>query len=601
MAGTQPEWVTDGWSGLVGGVDMGLPPSLIGVDQMAFAKDATCRGGWLTHRSGMKLLGTIDVPGMFQGAGSYVGLDGIPQIFVSVAGNLHRFLPDTGEVTLNIATGNSPNLRKAWFCQGEEFLFIQDGVSRPWIYDGVSARRAGDDEVPVGEAMAYGIGRLWVARGRHYVGGDLVDSDPLLGHSSIIKFTENTFINEGGAFAVPWQSGKITGLTFASKPHTATGTAGLMVTTENGWFEFNAPVDRTTWQNLEQPLQQFALLHNGATSHESLVLVNGDIWYRGTDGIRSFVWAERDFLTWGNTPESAELDPLVTLDERDHLQWASAVLFDNRLLMTTKPELRRDGTEHRGLLAIDFDPSSGLRRQSNPAWEGVWLLGWRILEVINLEHRNDRRAFAIVRGASGGLEVWEFSRGGKDDNGKTLEWMIESRSMTFRMEGRIKKLETFWFWMDKIRGNIEMSTWYRSDTGCDWVPWGKWVDDGPAGLCAPVAPECDPCRPPVFPCERVRDRVTMPQAPERCVDGEVAREGFEFQVRFIFRGRARLKKVVLMAGALTESMFQRMACAKTKELPCEADPCDPRERLVLGLDEDTALEFAVGLIEPELE
>ena len=110
--------------------------------------------------------------------------------------------------------------------------------------------------------MAYGKGRLWVASGSEYYGGDLVYGDPAYGRDSVIRFTENTFINEGGAFAV--SSGPITGLAFAANLDTSLGDGDLLVFTPTATYAFNAPVDRDIWKDLNYPIQRFALLNFGS-------------------------------------------------------------------------------------------------------------------------------------------------------------------------------------------------------------------------------------------------------------------------------------------------------------------------------------------------
>ncbi len=44
--------------------------------------------------------------------------------------------------------------------------------------------------------MAYGKGRLWVARGSEYYGGDLVYGDPIYGRNSVIRDQAEAFKND---------------------------------------------------------------------------------------------------------------------------------------------------------------------------------------------------------------------------------------------------------------------------------------------------------------------------------------------------------------------------------------------------------------------
>ena len=115
----------------------------------------------------------------------------------------------------------SPTADHVFFQQAENWLVVQDQQSPPYLYNGGSLRRATGEEVPIGGPMAYGKGRLWVANGSEYYGGDLVYGDPAYGRDSVIRFTENTFLNEGGAFAV--SNGPITGLAFGANLDTSLG------------------------------------------------------------------------------------------------------------------------------------------------------------------------------------------------------------------------------------------------------------------------------------------------------------------------------------------------------------------------------------------
>ena len=119
---------------------------------------------------------------------------------------------------------NSPTKRHSWLKQAENTLVIQNMTQAPFLWNGVSGRRSVvNKQVPVGGPMAYLKGRLWVARGREFFGGDLVNSYPALGRESVLQFEENTFLAEGGSFSAV---STITGIAVAANIDTSLGDGG---------------------------------------------------------------------------------------------------------------------------------------------------------------------------------------------------------------------------------------------------------------------------------------------------------------------------------------------------------------------------------------
>lgn len=209
MALNEPNILADGFTTLVGGVNSGQAPNTIGPDQVAFAVNATMRGGFIRPRPGVerKTLRFVDANGavdaslqaafedaLFQGAYFYESAI-VPCILASIGGRIFRIAPGlvTGAASMTVQdisiTGdlNPSNLPQAWFAQADVYVPIQDGQSKPLIFDGAGLRRASAYEVPVGTVMEYGMGRLWVASPdqQAFVAGDIIggaerDSDEWL-------------------------------------------------------------------------------------------------------------------------------------------------------------------------------------------------------------------------------------------------------------------------------------------------------------------------------------------------------------------------------------------------------------------------------------
>src|ERR1700744_2026153 len=185
----------DGQTDFSGGMDASRSPELIAQNQIALGQNVTCRNNYVQTRpqinrlilnfNGDTTAESIGDSGYFQGA-SYYNINGnYPSIIASVGGHIFN-LAQQGQnfevtditpfkadgVTLDV---NSPILTKAYFCQADVYMVIQDGQSLPFIFDGSTIRRSNPNipEVPVGTIMAYGQARLTVASGNQFLIGDI--------------------------------------------------------------------------------------------------------------------------------------------------------------------------------------------------------------------------------------------------------------------------------------------------------------------------------------------------------------------------------------------------------------------------------------------
>lgn len=573
----------DGFLTTEAGVDSGFAPSLIQSNQLAWAVNVTSRGGFPTARPGWWKRGltfpnndvqTLFSTGYFQGHGSYKSDDGTAYIAVAISGRTFLIAVGTWVVMEITITGdlNQVNQPHVWFQQAERWLIVQDGLSKAMLFNGASSRRATNEEVPTGSAMAYGKGRLWVAIGNEYVGGDAVFSDPALGRDCVIRFTENTFLNEGGKFGVP--EGPITGMAFAANLDTSLGDGDLLVFTAQNAFAFNAPVDRTVWKDLRYPIQRFALIGVGCVNHESITLVNGDLIFRSSDGVRSLIYARRDFSEWGNTPISRQMQRAIVYDTYERLYAASSVTFNNRVLMTSQPQFENGrGVYHRSLLALDFDLVSGMGRKLPPAWEGVWT-GLKIMAVRTVQTPQGQRGFIIALGPDGAFCLYEISAAGAFDfNGtddQQISWIMETRSTTFGTPTDPKKLVTARFWYDQVMGNISILTRYRQNEAPCWNEWATFTDCAAYRNCAPGAP----CKAVNYYQPPARSQIGLPMPPEQ-VDpstGSFCHYGFEFQIRLEVTGRVRIKRLMLAAEPLPDERYENMvpSCTPGPTVPCQS-------------------------------
>lgn len=462
---------------------------------------------------------------------------------------------------------NNSRRWQVWMEQAEDFLIIQDGQAKPVIYNGSEARRAADDEVPTGTVMAYGLGRLWVARGREFIASDIVGGPSGTAlynkRDAILHFTENDYLNEGGAFLAPEQ---ITGMAFPSNLNKALGEGELTVFMRTGAVTVNVPASRDDWKNLSIPLQRVSLKPFGATGQENIVEVNQDLWFRAQDGIRSFAVAQRDYGDWGNVPMSREMDAVLQSDDERLTTNTSGVLFDNRLLMTCIGQLDFDhGRYFKALVALDFNPVSGMFERLPPAYDGVWT-GINILQVVAGEFHGVMRCFAFVLNGALEIEVWELTRKDIVDRPEPhsetrIVWQVTPRAFGFEDNGDgLKKLCSGALWGEQFRGDVRICVEYRPDQYPIWQEWGCWNKRASKQWCA--GNDCLPR----IPLPQYRTKMRLPrllQPPDEVSDGKPMNHGYEFQTRIIVTGSWGIRRMRVKAEIVQEE--QDSGCPETDE------------------------------------
>jgi hypothetical protein len=504
-------------------------------------------------------------------AGDTILLNGEQYQVVSVAANLmtvENLNATPGNIvpqgtTVFMADGVTPyreyRVNPSWMdfvflFQAENYVIILAENQSAVIFDGSSCRLAGIGEVPSGVLGAYGWGRIWVCLNdrRSFMAGDLVfgpSGTQVNGYrDAILKFTENTFFNEGGAFGIPYESGPITAMQFLATQDTSLGVGVLLVGTSNMIFSVNAPVDRTTWKNLTYPIQTISLLNSGPIGPRAETSINGDWWYRSSDGIHSFFVSRRDFGTWGNTPMSREMVPVLDFDTNRLLYHGSATLFDNRALFTVSPFRCTLGVAHRGLVCDNFDLISGQQGKTQPAWDGGFS-GLNILQILKTKEIKER-CFMFVSNDDDEIEFWELLRDnagfydqfndGDSITRTPVQSLLETRSMTFQDGSQKKSLHSCEIFVDQIVDTVTLTIKFRPDQYPGWVTWQTVT------LCANVT-QCDMpanCAIWLTRQKQYAARIMLTQPPESCneIAGTVVREGYEFQFRIESEGSFRLRK-----------------------------------------------------------
>lgn len=422
-------------------------------------------------------------------------------------------------------------------------------------------------QLPPGRMGAYGMGRNWICLtdGKQFVASDLVGgasgTQANNYRDAVLQITENLYLAGGGNFTVPGSIGTIQFMTFTATLDASLGQGPLQVGTEAGIFSCNAPLDRLTWQDVTNPILTESLIAFGGLSQTSTVLANGDIIMRSPDGIRSLILARRDFDTWGNVPISREVDPQLAKDRQDLLGWASAIVFDNRFLMTSRPVATDHGVYHRQLVALNFDPISSLRGKAPSVYDGMWS-GLNVLQLIAGTFQKKQRAFAFsLNTFTDTLEVWEILPSADpaiedDDTGTPtpVVWSLESASL-FNYDQKdprfhmLKCLKDGEIYVDELKGRVHFEVLYKPDQWPCWVPWHQWdvcadnegTDDKPGFI-----PRMGLGEPSSSPCDSFNNRVL--------------REFYTAQVKIIITGHCTLKGARFKAVTVPETPFAKQIC-----------------------------------------
>lgn len=554
--------LVDGFGTLERGVFEGLNASLLQPNQAARLINTTVRGGFPTCRppyyqidlrfqdSGQQSwFETHNVQGRY----IYRPATGEPVLIVCIGGRLFRIdvARRSGTNVMELSDPLDPNpsiRRRVWMQQAEQYLIVQDGQSTPWIYDGASLRRSRlgepDYEVPVGTAMAYGLGRLIVVRPhrRSYVIGDIVH-----GGTQVIQFTEDNYLNEGGDVTVP-VAGDITSVKIVAQLDRSTGQGDLVAMTRSGAASAMIGAKRETWKNIQ--FQQVAMLGSGAVAHHAMVQKNGDFFFRALDGIRSFAITQRDFQSsWATTPISREVNRTLNFDAPHWLDFCEAAEFDNRLLVLCNQTPVRNGCFHRGIVALDFDLVSSMWEKQPPAYDGLWI-GLNATAIVADEFTGGQRCFVFHRNADGENELWEILRSnsplqGKDNGVTPIEWSVEGPALlkAGSTPMSLKQLANGDVSLESVLGDITVNVQFRPDQAPCYFDWREFT------VCAKER-ECVTCETPVTHYRtQYRTKLRFGTPPDSCSasDNKPSRFGFQFQPKITITGLATIQAVRLTA------------------------------------------------------
>ena len=417
-------------------------------------------------------------------------------------------------------------------------------------------------ELPPGGMGAYGS-QNWFALPdfRQFTASDQVgDSSGTQANNyrdAVLNISRNDYLAGGGNFVVPGTAGEIKALVFVPTLDASLGQGPLQVFTPNTVFTCNVPTNFLEWQSVTNPILAESMISYGGLGQWSTVVANSDTIMRAVDGIRSEILARRDFNTWGNTPISREVDPIVSADPASLLPLTSAVVFDNRLLMTTQPVVGPQGVYWQQLIALNFDPVSSLRGKAASVYDGSWS-GLNIYQVIKGQFSGIERCFALCYNATTKKnELYEILKQGQGffDNGterivSAFRTGVLLREASGKTPFDLCRLVDGEIYLDSIQQTTDIQVWYRPDSYPCWIPWTKF------SICAPVMTD-DPLSKPGY---RTRIGLGEPSG-KPCEPGNNRpfRTGYFLQLRFVITGPFRFLGGKIKAVLEPQEQFARPA------------------------------------------
>ena len=479
---------------------------------------------------------------------------------------------------------NPADVLMTYWYQGENYAFGLCENQGTLIFDGSSLRRASqaNDELPSSYVGVYAWGRNWLAQvnGHRFVASDLV-GDPsgtpsLVYVDAILKMTENDLLSGGGAFSIPANLGQITAFGALAQLDSSLGIGPILVGTTKSIFSVQAPVDRTTWQNLTYPIQSIALQGSGPTGPRSMLAVNSDSWFRSLDGFRSLVAARRDFQSnMSNTPQSVEMNPVFSRDDPGLLFYNSVANFDNRIVTTVAPQLTSCGVVHKGLAVINQDTISTMSHKSPSIWEGLWT-GLNVFQVLTGTINGTEHCYAFVLNEAGtGIDLWELLpeesgeiadtvdsiTGGTETLARTsIKGWMDSRSMNFGDPFQLKKLIMGELYLDQIADDVVIKIYFKPDQYPLWTLWTTLEVCANVSQCTFTSSVGGNCVVWGTALKQYGARLTPPRPSETCnnITGKPMDRGYEFQFRFEITGSCRIRK--FKAHSVVESDSEEGEC-----------------------------------------
>lgn len=452
------------------GVHGGLSADALPRGYIAQAVNLQVRGGSLKTRPRFKSLGSFTTSGVFRGAYNYSLSSGDTVVF-GVDDTIYEFNPADGATTTlaTFPTNDGP----FHFVQADRYLVVQNGSDLPYFYErgGTVARfSTGVEELPAGTYMTYAHGRIFLvpktlsdgSRGDPYwIAGDiLLPLDP----SNVLKVTENTYWNEGGATGLPFEAGDITALAVMQNAQTGTGLGALLAFGRSGVSAHQVDASRADWKNLD--FSQVLFTGEGAIGHSAVTPVNSDVMFRSAAGIQSIRLSTATDRGWSVRPVSYEVEHRLELDGADDLENAYAAFANNNYLLTSSG---RTENGWNGMVAMDTLVASTMTEANPPAYNDLWV-SCPVLAILKTRVNGRPQPVTLFRRGSGITFAYPSTDITEDFGSQPVKTRVYTRAYK---GDDLMSLQ----YVDVIFRNIRTTelvprVYYRTDFYPRWTPCG---------------------------------------------------------------------------------------------------------------------------------
>lgn len=377
--------------------------------------------------------------------------------------------------------------------------------------------------------------------------------------SDVLNFQEDDYLSTGGVLAAPTQMGRIRNLAFPTMADTAAGQGDLLAFCDNGVCSFAVSQPRSSWKKMTA-FQRVTLADVGCLGDRTVTNVNGDIYFRSHDGLRSYRNAAATQAMPGQNSISSELRTFFNADSTKSASEASAVYFDSRYLLAAwgKPNYLGTQTVYSSILSLDFSPVQRNNRANvvSPAYDGAWT-GLNIYQLLRGVFSQTERSFAFCDNY-GTLSLYELMPNKVVDAsfGVTtpIRSIVETRSYEFEKPYTLKKLSRADIWVSNLQGQVDFKVYFRPDKFPCWIEWTSFQKNARMEYC-PSSPEEFLAKVPTsLPQFRPQIRLTTPPDDIDPSTNRSFRMGYEFQLRIEWVGCASLDKVLIHADDVIEPL-----------------------------------------------
>lgn len=438
------------------GMDSVSDPERLAVGAYARGYNIVKRGGALQCRPGFSW--RLNLPtGKLQGAYMFRPSEGGEQIVFAVDGNVYvseqpyrtyrrlrgvKFLKTSPRVyfcAAERAVQRNPDLSLT-LIRPRSVLMMQDGRTAPAFYDGSDdghvAGGINKFHTPVGTAMCWSGGRLWVGHDQRVLASDIADP---------FSFFEGQYLGDLGAFVLP---GRVTAL--AEIPSVDSPALLAFTGTSTTMFQSNIRV-RSEWLNTAN--FQLTILPNiGCVASKSPVVHNGLLWWFSQYGLTNLNFA----MASQQTGQMAFADLQMAVSKgtlSSDLAGVSTASFENYLLCSV-PHADKF---NRHTWVMDTAQSA--------AWDGYWT-GVRPVEWICGEFNGSPRIFCVSADHDGGNRLWEAFSAQRTDDCCPITWGFDTRAFAWGSPAQVKRFRYADIYLSELTGDVDVTVaWAGANKG----------------------------------------------------------------------------------------------------------------------------------------